>query len=261
MKTLTIESQQTQAKERRPGVIYRNIANAVSILGIVPLPLLLLEDGYKFVIPLMIYNNIMDDLDGILAVKLGIQSEFGCILDNVCDALAHAVFVMVIAMHHGVVCGAVSVVAILAIELRVVSRLRLGAAVASGSPTNELVRHMLFILLLAGLAGVSAAPFLTVAFVLHTVSMLVTYRMPWLIRSMTKSATAIGLLNVALIMAWVVPYTTPVVAAAFILTYLYSFAWGAVSPISRGTTGTHGLPTEPERIPEDESDDQAGCDQ
>ena len=147
MKTSSIESQQVEEKERRPGVVYGNIANAVSILGIIPLPLLLMNDGYMFVVPLMIYNNIMDDLDGILAVKLGIQSEFGCILDNVCDALAHAVFVMVIAMHHGVLCGAVSVVAILAIELRVVSRLRPAAAV-SGSPTNELVRHMLFILLL-----------------------------------------------------------------------------------------------------------------
>ena len=136
MKTSNIKSEDVQDNsKKRQGVVYRNIANAVSILGIVPLPLLFLNDGYQYVIALMISNNIMDDLDGILAVKLGIQGQFGCILDNVCDGLAHAVFVMVIAMHHGTVCGAVSVVAMLAIELRVVTRLRPNA-VASGSPTN-----------------------------------------------------------------------------------------------------------------------------
>ena len=242
-------------------VIRRHAANLVSILGVLPIATLVLDGSRDYLIPLMLYNNVMDDLDGILAVKVRIQSPFGARLDNVCDAIAHTAFVMIIGMPRGGMCAAASIAAVTAIILRSVSRLNPGMLAAHGSPTNELVRHMLFILLLAGLAGVSAAPFLTVAFVLHTASMLVTYRMPWLIRSMTKSATAIGLLNVALIMAWVVPYTTPVVAAAFILTYLYSFAWGAVSPISRGTTGTHGLPTEPERIPEDESDDQAGCDQ
>ena len=183
----TIEPRQGKEKEKQPGIVYRNIANAVSILGIIPLPILLISGGYKYVIPLMIYNNIMDDLDGILATKLGIRSEFGAILDNVCDALAHSVFVMVIAMHHGVVCGVVSVVAILAIELRVVSRLRADATPALGSPTNELVRHMLFILLLAEAYGFDATPYLIVAFVLHAISMLAPLPMPYLLRSMTKS--------------------------------------------------------------------------
>ena len=223
MTSSTIESQLAQAKERLPGVVYRNIANAVSILGIVPLPLLLMDDGYKFVIPLMIYNNIMDDLDGILAVKLGIKSEFGCILDNVCDVLAHAVFVMVIAMHHGVVCGVVSVVAILAMELRVVSRLRLGAAVALGSPTNELVRHMLFILLLGKAYAFNATPFLIAAFILNAVSMIAPLSMPYLLRSMTKSAVAIAMINLALLAAWLFPISTPVIAACFFVTYGLSF--------------------------------------
>ena len=67
--------------------------------------------------------------------------------------------------------------------------------------------------------------------------MLEPYRMPWLIRSLTTSATAIGLLNAALIVAWLVPSTTPLIAAAFILTYLSSFAWGAVRSSARGTPG------------------------
>ena len=223
MKTSTIESQQVQEKERRQGVVYRNIANAVSILGIIPLPLLLMNDGYKFVIPLMIYNNIMDDLDGILAAKLGIRSEFGCILDNVCDGLAHAVFVMAIAMHHGVDCGAVSIVAVLAIELRVVSRLRPLTTTASGSPTNELVRHMLFILLLGENYAFSATPFLIAAFILHAISMIVPLPMPYLLRSMTKSAVATAMINLALLSAWLLPISTSVIAACFFITYVFSF--------------------------------------
>ena len=228
MKIPTIEPERVQEKERPPGVIYRNIANAVSILGIVPLPILLMNDGYKFVIPLMIFNNIMDDLDGILAAKLGIRSEFGCILDNVCDGLAHAVFVMAIAMHHGVNCGAVSVVAVLAIELRVVSRLRPLTTTASGSPTNELVRHMLFILLLGENYAFSATPFLIAAFILNAISMVAPLPMPYLLRSMTQSAVAIAMINLTLLSAWLFPVSTPVIAACFFVTYVLSFIAGAI---------------------------------
>ena len=221
-----------------PGTsIRRHAPNLISILGVLPIGVLVLDGGRDYLIPLMIYNNIMDDLDGVLAVKLGSTSPFGARLDNVCDAIAHTAFVMVVGMPGGGVTAAASLAAVTAIILRCVSRLSPGAVTGQGSPTNELIRHILFILLLTNLAGVAAAPFLTVAFVCHTVSMLVTYRMPLLVRSMTRSATAIGLLNVALIVAWVVPYTAPVVAASFIFTYLYSFAWGAVRPVTSGAPG------------------------
>jgi phosphatidylglycerophosphate synthase len=228
MKTSTIGPHQAQEGERRPGIVYRNIANAVSLLGIIPLPILVMSGGYTYVIPLMIYNNIMDDLDGMLAVKLGIQSEFGAILDNVCDALAHSLFVMVIAMHHGVVCGAVSVVAILAIELRVVSRLRPVATPARGSPTNELVRHMLFVLLLAEIYTFAPTPYLIAVFILHAISMIAPLPMPYLLRGMTKSAVAIAMINLALLSAWLLPISTAVIAACFFATYLFSFAAAAI---------------------------------
>ena len=214
----------------------RHAANFVSILGVLPIAVLVFDGGRDYLIPLMLYNNIMDDLDGILAGKLGITSPFGARLDNVCDAIAHTAFVLVVGIPRGGLCAAASLAAVTAIILRSVSRLD-PARAAAGSPTNELMRHMLFILLLAGLTGVSATPYLTVAFVLHTMSMLVTYRMPRLIRSMTTSAAAIGLLNVVLIVAWLVPSTTPLIAAAFILTYLSSFAWGALRAVTSGATG------------------------
>ncbi len=226
--------------------VYKNLANVVSILGVVPVAILFVKDGYQYLIPLIVYNNIMDDLDGILAAKLNIKSPFGAILDNVCDAIAHTVFVMVVGMHAGVdcggvwgvVCAALSLVAATSLVLRVVSRLDPAAVTGTGSPTNELARHMFFILLLSQVFGFAPAPLLIAAFVLHTVSMLVPYQMPWLVRSLTKSATAIGLLNVSLAVAWLVPSATPLIAAAFLLSYLLSFAWGGIWWVKQNTTGS-----------------------
>ena len=96
----------------------------------------------------------------------------------------------------------------------------------TGSPTNELIRHMFFILLLARTFSFYVAIALEIVFALHAVSMLLPYRMPWLIRSVAKSAFAIGLVNVALVAAWLMPYAAPAIALAFGSTYLYGFVFG-----------------------------------
>ncbi len=215
---------------------YNNLANGVSILGVLPLCILFLKDGSQYLIPLIVYNNIMDDLDGILAAKLKIKSEFGAILDNVCDAFSHTLFVMLVAMRYAdlgsganivsmaiVLCG---LTAATALVLRVVSRLSPETATGTGSPTNELVRHLLFILLLSNDYEFNPAPILIVTFALHAVSMLAPFRMPYLIRSLTNTATAISLVNAALVVAWLVPDTRLVIAACFVISYLYSFGWG-----------------------------------
>ncbi len=226
--------------------VYRNLANIVSILGVLPIAILFMKDGYGYLIPLIVYNNIMDDLDGILAVKLNIKSPFGAVLDNVCDAVAHTVFVMVVGMQvwtdQGGVCGGVcavlSLVAASSLVLRVVSRLDPAAVTGTGSPTNELVRHMFFILLLSQIFGFASAPLLIAVFALHAVSLLAPFRMPWMMRSLTKSATAIVLLNVSLVVAWLVPYAAPLIAASFLLSYLLSFAWGGIWWIKDLKAGT-----------------------
>ena len=78
-------------------------------------------------IPLIFYNNVMDDLDGVLAARLNIQSNFGALLDNVCDAIAHTAFVMVVGVHValqseysylGEVCFATSLLAAVSIIVR-----------------------------------------------------------------------------------------------------------------------------------------------
>ncbi|MFK5971166.1 MAG: CDP-alcohol phosphatidyltransferase family protein [Candidatus Marithrix sp.] len=201
--------------------VYKNIPNIVSILGILPLALLFLDNGYQYIIPLIIYNNIMDDLDGILAIKLGLKSDFGAKLDNVCDAVAHILLVMIIGMHYGLISGIIGLIAVIAILIRVISRLT--AENGTGSPTNELIRHLLFTLLLAELFGFDPVLLLIIVFLLNSVSMLWPYSMPYMIRSQAKTVFTITMVNILLILAWLFPYVTPIIAGIFIASYLYSF--------------------------------------
>ncbi|MBW1885662.1 MAG: CDP-alcohol phosphatidyltransferase family protein, partial [Deltaproteobacteria bacterium] len=202
-------------------LLYKNIPNIVSILGVVPLAMLFLEDGFQYLLPLLLYNNVMDDLDGILAAKLDLKSEFGAALDNVCDAVSHILVVMAVGMHYGGICAPLSLVAAISILVRVVSRLTPTPETSGGSPTNELMRHILFVLVVTRYFELPPEPFLATAFVLNSVSMQVPYPLRYSIRSLTTSATAVVGVNVALGVAWWFPVTAPAIAACFIATYLY----------------------------------------
>jgi phosphatidylserine synthase len=209
-------------------LIYKNLPNIVSILGVLPLSILFLENGFQYLVPLIIYNNIMDDLDGILASKLNLKSQFGGVLDNVCDAVAHIIFVMILGIHFGTVCSLAGLVAVAAILIRVTSRITVLAKISTGSPTNELMRHMLLILLTAKYFEFSPVPLLIAVLTLNAVSMLLPYPMLYMIRTLTTSASAIGLVNISLMVAWLVPFTAPVIAFCFFASYLYSFVAGGV---------------------------------
>ncbi len=209
----------------RSNFIYRNLANATSLLGVLPLAVLFLDDGYQYLIPLIIFNNFMDDLDGVLAAKLNIRSRFGADLDNVCDAVAHIILALAVGAHFGGLLIAASAIAAGSILLRVVTRLNPKAIEGTGSQTNELMRHMLFTLLLAGQFDFSPEYILMAVFLIHSVSMLVPHPMPHPIIKWAKSAVTLGLLNIALVAAWLVPIVTPIVTAAFVAAYMYSFVF------------------------------------
>ncbi|GMR20617.1 MAG: hypothetical protein BMS9Abin36_1213 [Gammaproteobacteria bacterium] len=215
--------------------LYRNLANATSILGVLPLVLLFLEEGYRYLIPLIIFNNVMDDLDGVLAAKLNIRSRFGADLDNVCDAVAHVALALAVGAHFGGLVLMVSMIAAAAIILRATSRLNPDVVSGSGTPTNELMRHMLFVLLLTQMFAVDPGLYLVLIFILHSVTMMVPFKLPVLIRGLAKTATAVTLVNVALVAAWLVPATAPFIAAAFITTYLYSFIVGGRQWLTRNS--------------------------
>lgn len=211
-------------------VTYRNLANITSILGVLPVCLLFGSSGDVCLIPLIIYCNVMDDLDGILAVKLKIGSEFGARLDNVCDAVSHSMILMFVGMAFGGICTSAALLAISVVILRSVSRLSPTATAGTGSPTNELVRHVFFILLLSEHFAFDGSPYLIVTFVLNAITMALPWKLPFMIRGMTKSAVAIGLVNVALVVAWLIPNALCIIAATFIGTYLYSIGWALLTP-------------------------------
>ena len=216
--------------------VYRNLPNIVSILGVLPLTILFLDGGFQYLIPLIIYNNIMDDLDGVLAVKLDLKSDFGAGLDNVCDAVAHILFVMAVGMHYGGICGIVSLTAVTSILMRVAYRTVSKQKTSVGSPTNELMRHILFVLVIAKYFQFSPVSFLIVVFVLNAVSMLLPFPMRYLIRSLTKSPMAIGLVNVSLVAAWLIPLLAPEIAFCFLATYLCSLIIGGVEWLKKSKT-------------------------
>ena len=96
---------------------------------------------FPFLPLFIIYNNVMDDLDGILAKGLGIQSKFGATLDNVCDGIAHIFFVWVIASRAEWFVIPFAMAATTAIIVRITSRIEHEDAPPQGTPTNELIRH------------------------------------------------------------------------------------------------------------------------
>lgn len=207
---------------------YRNLANATSLLGVLPLVVLFLENGYQYVIPLIIFNNFMDDLDGVLAAKLNIRSRFGADLDNVCDAVAHISLALAVGAHFGNFLVVASAIAGGAILIRIVTRLNPNAVTGTGSQTNELMRHMLFALLLAGQFGFSPEYILIAVFLVHAVSMLLPWHLPHPIIDNANTATRLGLVNITLLAAWLLPFLTPVIAAAFGAAYIYAFIVGSV---------------------------------
>lgn len=208
--------------------VYRNLANATSLLGVLPLVVLFLDDGYQYLLPLIVFNNFADDLDGVLATKLNIKSRFGGNLDNLCDTVAHVVLALVVGAHFGGLVLAASLIAAASIILRITARIDPDTATGTGSPTNELMRHMLFVILLAGQFDVAPEAILIPVFLLHSVSMLAPVSMPALLRSGASAPAMVGLVNLALVVAWLLPLATPIIAAVFVGTYLYAFVAGAV---------------------------------
>lgn len=175
----------------------------------------------------------MDDLDGVLAGMLNIRSNFGALLDNVCDSIPHAVFVMIVGMHYfndaanpwiGGLCLASALLATGSIILRAVTRIDPAFATGTGSPTNELIRHIFFIIILSQFFGFDPTPYLIITCFLHAVSMLAPFKIPYMIRSQATSTVAIGAVNVALLVAWLVPSIALFIAVPFVATYLASFA-------------------------------------
>lgn len=202
--------------------LFKNIANIVSILGVIPLALLYLDNGYQYLLPLIVFNNIMDDLDGILATKLNIKSRFGADLDNVCDAVAHVAITLALGVHFSGIVLVASMIASGAIIFRATSRLN-PSTPAGGSPTNELMRHIFFVLILSNIFTFNPDYILVVVLILNTISMSSSKKMTFMLRSQAKTASLVILVNISLILSLLSPILSPYIAFIFFITYLYAF--------------------------------------
>ena len=207
--------------------VYKNLPNITSVLGVLPLALLYLENGYQYLLPLIVFNNVMDDLDGILAGKLNLRSRFGADLDNVCDAVAHAAIALALGVHFRGIVLIASLIASTAIILRATSRVN-PETPSGGSPTNELMRHLLLVLLLAAIFEFNPEYVLVLVLLLNTISMSSSWKMTAMIRSRARTASLVIAVNVLLVVAFLFPIATPYIAAPFFLTYLVAFVVGGM---------------------------------
>ena len=215
--------------KRWMSAVYRNLPNIVSMLAVLPLSLLLLEDGFSYLPALIVYNNFMDDLDGILARELQLSSDCGARLDNGADAVSHILVSLVVGAHYGGIVLVFSAVVAVAILIRVVQRLDPSSVYGTGTPTNELMRHLLLLVVLQNAFDVAITPYLVAAFAVNALTMLVPFSLPHLLRATTKSVVALLGVHVVLAASWLTPEAAPFIAAAFFGTYLYSFGVGSFS--------------------------------
>ena len=116
-----------------------------------------------------------------------------------------------------------------AIFIRVVQRLDASSVYGTGTPTNELMRHLLLLVVLQNAFDLDITLYLVAVFAVNALTMLVPFSLPHLIRARTKTVVAILGVNVVLAAAWLTPEAAPFIAAAFFGTYLYSLGVGSVS--------------------------------
>lgn len=209
-------------------VAYRNLPNAVSVLGVLPLVALFTPTGPRYLAELIFFTNFMDDVDGALARELNLRSSFGGALDNVCDAAGHLLLVLAVGGFAG---GYVLVFAMLtaaAILVRITRRVH--APDSNGSPTNELLRHLFLVLLAARATGLALHPLLAATLFVHAVTMVCPFPMPYILRTRATKTVPIFALNVLLTVAYAVPWSIPLVASPFVVTYFASIYAGLRRP-------------------------------
>ena len=170
----------------------------------------------------------MDDLDGILARELEIASKFGGNLDNLSDTVAHIVILWAVMTHFGGIILFFGFLPTISILIRVGMRLDPKIQTNVGSPTNELIRHIFFIYLLSLQFQIDIKWFMVCIFIIHSLSLVAPFPMPYMIRSKAKSVLAISFINILLITAWLIPLLALFISLSFLIMYFYSFGFGGL---------------------------------
>jgi phosphatidylserine synthase len=221
--------------------VYRCLPNAVSLVGVLPLCLLLTPGGQVYLPLLIVFNNAMDDLDGMLARWLRVTSRFGFRLDNVCDAAGHTLIAMAVGAQFGGWGLLAATAPSAAILVRMTSRLQAEGPNGLGSTTNELMRHLLFVLLSAQAFGVAMRGWVIAVFLIHAVALVAPIPMPHLLRSRARAPWAVGLINAALVVALLAPRWTPLIALPFVATFISSLWAGLAGGRPRPRPAAEGV--------------------
>ncbi len=101
---------------------------------------ILLDQALYLYLPLVVAINLLaDDLDGMVARRLGTSSEFGRYLDLVCDAASHSFILMVAAVNHGVLSVIIAPLIIMSMFYRLAKSASQDIGKNNGTTTNEYI--------------------------------------------------------------------------------------------------------------------------
>lgn len=116
-----------------------HLANTISIFGAVVVFILLDRELYLYLPLIVAINLLADDLDGMVARRLGTSGEFGRYLDLVCDAASHSFLVMIVAVNHGVLSVILAPVVIMSMFYRLSKSASQTIGKDNGTTTNEYI--------------------------------------------------------------------------------------------------------------------------
>jgi phosphatidylserine synthase len=111
----------------------------ISIFGAVVVFVLLDQELYIYLPLIVAINLLADDLDGMVARRLGTSGEFGRYLDLVCDAASHAFLLMIVAANHGVLSAILAPVILMSMFYRLSKSASQTIGKNNGTTTNEFI--------------------------------------------------------------------------------------------------------------------------
>lgn len=116
-----------------------HLANTISIFGAVVVFVLLDRELYLYLPLIVAINLLADDLDGMVARRLGASGEFGRFLDLVCDAASHSFLLMIVAVNHGVLSVMLAPVILMSMFYRLSKSASQTIGKNNGTTTNEYI--------------------------------------------------------------------------------------------------------------------------
>jgi phosphatidylserine synthase len=152
-------------------LIKSQAANSISLLGIIPVFLLLYPQMYSYFPLIASFNILADDLDGIVARSMGTNSERGRFIDILCDAFSHIVLLMAAAKNHGFFIKLLALTALVSMISRLASSSLKKVGKFNGTTTNEYVVSMHLVIALELLWGVNLEVLLAILTVVSIVTL------------------------------------------------------------------------------------------